>query len=276
LIIDTKSSMEYVEDLIDQTNFKIEDSVRDLANKGELTDAIYKLDDKILDFKEKVAKDLTQFQEINNSIQDITSTMKKFAKAEEVSERFEEIDLQFNNYLKIDVFTSQKEEVDQITTICKKNISNFTIDNAKMKKIIQRFDEVILDKASKHKVKVLEDKFEFFLQKVDFELFKQLQLESNEKLNSQLESADQRISSVYAELFNIFDVSIKEMTPKIKDDVLEHLRHRVVDQNEFNSMMNLKVDKKDFERLNKIKANKIEYGRQKQTLAIFGSQLQHL
>lgn len=145
-----------------------------------------------------------------------------------------------------------------------------------MKKIIERFDEVILDKASKHKLKILEDKLEHFLQKSDFETFKQSQLEANEKFDALFLSTDKRITSVYNELFDIFNLSIEEMTPKIKDDVLDHLKHRVVEQTEFKSMMNMKVNKRDFEKLNKIKANKIEFGRQKQTLAIFGSQLQHL
>lgn len=251
--------MEYVDSIAQAANDKIDFEVKDLARTSDLADAIYSIDDKIMEFKEKVADDLTQFQEINASIEDITSKMQKFALTKDMNVRFDEVESRFKGYLKMRDFENHKQSIEEITMICKKNIDNFNIDNVQMKTIVKRFDEVILDKASKHRVKLLEDKLAEFVLKIDFDEFRKSNTELLTKLESDFLMLCSKVDANYEDLYEVFHTTMREMAPEIKQDVLNTLNQRIVDQDEFKALMKLKVNKTDFEALNLSKASKVEY-----------------
>ncbi len=117
---------------------------------------MYSMDDKINEFKEKFENDLNQFQEINEMIDGITMKMQKYSISKDVDENFEKVNSRFKEYLKVDSFKSELNKLEEIIYNCRENVNNFNIDNVQMKKIVMRFDEIILDKASKHAVKQLE------------------------------------------------------------------------------------------------------------------------
>ena len=56
----------------------------------------------------------------------------------------------------------------------------------------------------------------------------------------------------------MFNVTIKEMVPDIKDQVLNILKKKIVEQEEFKILMRLKVNKSEFEVVNAQKASRFE------------------
>ena len=72
--------------------------------------------------------------------------MENFAKSHDIESRFERVEGRFKNYLLETTFkTHQKSTLDSVT-IWKERINTFDINNLQMKKIISRFDEVLLGK----------------------------------------------------------------------------------------------------------------------------------
>ena len=70
--------------------------------------------------------------------------MEKFAVTNDINERFNKVEERFSNYLKSEIFEKQKEKMEEGLKIWKDNINNFNIDNSRFKKIINRFDEILL------------------------------------------------------------------------------------------------------------------------------------
>ena len=199
-LINTKASIEYTDKAISESNYKVFEEIKDLAKRSELIESIYSMDDKINEFKEKFENDLNQFQEINEMIDGITMKMQKYSLSKDVDDHFEKINAKFKDYLKVDSFKTELDRLEEITYICKENVNNFNVDNIQMKKIVMRFDEIILDKASKHTVKLLESRMDDFATKSDLEQLKKIQKDEHFELKNDIEGVEEKIASNYAEL----------------------------------------------------------------------------
>ena len=192
--------MEYTDKTINEATYRVFEEIKDLAKRSELIESIYSMDDKINEFKEKFENELNQFTEINEMIDGITEKMQKYALTKEIDEKFESVHLKFNDYIKSDSYTSQIEKLKEITHVWRENVNNFNIDNVQMKRIVMRFDEVILDKASKHAVKLLEERMELFATKTDLDSLKQLQKNEHIEIKNDIEGLEVKIGANYMEL----------------------------------------------------------------------------
>ena len=63
----------------------------------------------------------------------------------------------FENYASFTEMNKFKQEVLPIATKCEKELAKYQLQNAQMKEMIRRFDELISDKVNKYTHKKLED-----------------------------------------------------------------------------------------------------------------------
>ena len=68
-----------------------------------------------------------------------------------------------------------------------------------------------LEKASKHKIKLLEEKFNYYLKSIDFEIFKKSQCDVHKKISSELKQIDANQNKKYNELFSLYNTAVKDL-----------------------------------------------------------------
>lgn len=143
-------------------------------------------------------------------------------------------------------------------------------------KIISHFDEVILDKASKHSLIILEDKLKYYAKVVDLEILSRNQKDQHKTIVGSIDVLDSKVSKMYDELYTLYDTTMREMSPKIRGQVIEILRKRIVYKDDYNFDMNFKVNRVEFDKVANAKADKRDVKMHWETLSVYGSQLQHL
>ena len=88
-LISTKADDAKTMEKFEEINKRIEEEViPPLATKIEVKEELKKLDDRIANFRKKVASELMEFNEVHHSIDAINSHMEKFADSSEIENRF--------------------------------------------------------------------------------------------------------------------------------------------------------------------------------------------
>ena len=67
----------------------------------------------------------------------------------------------------------------------------------------------IIEKASKHQIKIIEEKFNFYLKSTEFEDFKKNQIESFNKSNKSLKILETKVDTNHEELWDCFNDTVK-------------------------------------------------------------------
>ena len=204
----------------------------------------------------------------NKFIKDsIVKTQQKLAKKPWTKETLK-ISQSLENYSKKTEFRTLEEAVYPMISNTNKKIEQFTLKILEFEKIVQRYDEILLEKASKDDLKYIQTQLPLFTLLDDF-------TKSKDKTNSKLKQMDLDIESLTS-----FTKTLEEISSSLSTR-LEHIKKENREAANISSMLSglkeqisEKADKIDFHKLLDSMGNKEEVFRILEKLELFQKQIE--
>ena len=216
------------------------------------------------DFKGLVNRIETHNKFIKDSI---VKTQQKLAKKPWTKETLK-ISQSLENYSKKTEFRTLEEAVYPMISNTNKKIEQFTLKILEFEKIVQRYDEILLEKASKDDLKYIQTQLPLFTLLDDF-------TKSKDKTNSKLKQMDLDIESLTS-----FTKTLEEISSSLSTR-LEHIKKENREAANISSMLSglkeqisEKADKIDFHKLLDSMGNKEEVFRILEKLELFQKQIE--
>ncbi|CAI2362031.1 unnamed protein product [Moneuplotes crassus] len=164
----------------------------------------------------------------------------------------------FDNCCQYEHIERVKLRVEPLAETCSRRLERFTRDNQEMKNIINRFDEILLEKASKFSVDKLVEKIRDYATETSLEEMTnnvgQLKLDFEQKMEHLQESIDHKQSEIAQDL----ESKLEHGQNIIKKQVIEHLGETPLTIEEIRELLSTKADKADLGILDKTKTDKYE------------------
>lgn len=168
------------------------------------------------------------------------------------------------------------DEVKPILKQCQKDLDEYKIDNENGKRILQRFDEVILEKASKFNVDQLEEKLQTYCLKTEFIELQSKVNKSAEESKSYIQQVqdlcDSSVSTVYANMIQL----LKEMEVELRHKIQSFLELNTIKPDELHKLLKAKADISDINLLDASKVDKKDYVDVSFERKIRGKQFEHI
>ena len=142
--------------------------------------------------------------------------------------------------------------------------------------IIQRFDEVLWEKASKIWVNDVAKQFEDYISVEEFNIFQQMRNDTDKKFQAKLNNFDKKIEDLNTSTKQIIANSVIKISKEAKDQLINTLGGRPVEPEELRALLKLKADKDDMHTLDFTKANRADIETTTSVLDILHSQMNHI
>lgn len=119
-----------------------------------------------------------------------------------------------------DIYKETQEARDTLKSFSAENNEHRkSIDS--FKSAMERFDEILLDKASKLSLQRLEDSLNSFVSKDEYEAISiELEQKHTENLDK-IESLNIKIDKIHTDIKDVFQKSIKSLTREVKSQVMK-------------------------------------------------------
>lgn len=175
----TMASIKHVDkemmNVIEDFNHKMEH----LVTKKHLGETIHDNNEIISKVKTSMKTEHKQIEDIKNSIATLNEHLKKRIRYDEFQDESTKVWRKFDTFNEFIKFEHLQNHIDTISPLisdCKKCLDQYKTDNKDIKNIVGRFDEVLLEKASKFTVESIADKLKQFSTTRDLHELKQLML----------------------------------------------------------------------------------------------------
>ncbi|CAI2359596.1 unnamed protein product [Moneuplotes crassus] len=182
----------------------------------------------------------------------------------------------FNNYCDFNHFDNYKASIKPMLRACELRVDKYGVENEKCVKIIQRFDEVLCQKASKFNFGQLEKDMKNYLKAEEFnEKFLEVKKELRNfevermKFNSKIDEIGSSVKQMIAN-------SIIKISKEAKNQLIDALGGKPVEPGELISLLKLKANVEVVEDIQINKADKAQIESTTSVLEIFHSQITHL
>ena len=213
--------------------------------KNSLNKAVRKMNDEV--------KPIKQFE---SRIKEFSNQLNRYCTITDINERIKAIWKNFDRCCSYDHIIEFKGEVYPRIRQCENLVSDFKIDVLKSQKIMRRFDEVLLEKASKFSINEIYKRFEDYVKIIDFEEFQSGIKHKDYLKQKEFDGLTEKVEENHDYIMGNLEGSISMMVSQVEAKVLKNIKSRSIDQETLNSAMALKADKTTTEKLNENKADK--------------------
>ncbi|CAI2358779.1 unnamed protein product [Moneuplotes crassus] len=184
LEIDERAKINFVKNQVDSLSNEFKEVISDFATHQSVASAISIIEAKIKKVKRDFKRELECLYVINERIEKLKEEAKLFikkgpfeAKVAYLDEKLKDLD----SCCKFEHLEAHMNRVEPMIQQCRKGLDDYKDDNQKQKEILSRFDEVLLQKASKFSVEQIETKLRDYSLKADFtNLLDQINIKTNE------------------------------------------------------------------------------------------------
>ncbi|CAI2387474.1 unnamed protein product [Moneuplotes crassus] len=185
--LEERAKVDYVKNQVESLSNELKEVISDLATRDSVSQTITIIESKIKKVKRDLKNELDRLYEFNERIEQIKENSKSFiqkgqfdARTKMINNRLKKID----DCCKFQDLQDHANQIEPLVTQCRRSLEEYRADNKRQKDIIARFDEVLLEKASKFSVEQLEIKLEDYSLKTDLsDLMNQLNIKTNENKN---------------------------------------------------------------------------------------------
>lgn len=118
---------------------------------------------------------------------------------------------------------------------CESLIGDFKLEMLNNKKIIQRFDEVLLEKASKFSIDIIYQKLQEFVKMDDFKTFKQTLASKEGDRDQEMSDLQDLVEQNYKEIKHSLSGSLSKIAIDVENRILENVKDKCIDRDELNS-----------------------------------------
>mmetsp|Transcript_7921 Transcript_7921/g.7001 ORF Transcript_7921/g.7001 Transcript_7921/m.7001 type:complete len:421 (+) Transcript_7921:205-1467(+) len=182
----------------------------------------------------------------------------------------------FNQYCKYNDLENHMKEVKPLVNQCAESLEKYQKDNEEAKQIICRFDEVLLEKASKFTVDDIERQLKELAQLTQMSELKNYINYKTTDTNMKLNILEEKIQLNQKKVSEMIDFSTQSIQEDLKERIKEFLQARTISPEEVISLLSNKVDKCEILDLDRIKANRTEITNGDEKHKTTKRQLQHL
>lgn len=155
-------------------------------------------------------------------------------------------------------------------------VAEYGLENKKCVQIIQRFDEVLCQKASKISLEELETKLDEYLTIEEFNSFQGFKTKLDEEFKTNIQKINSRFDEFTSSTRQLLASAILKITKEAKDQVIQSLGGKPVEPQELHALLKLKANKEDFKKLGVFKADKAELETANYVIEILHNQINHL
>lgn len=182
----------------------------------------------------------------------------------------------FDKYSTLANLEGLKNYLSPFVNDCVEKVAIFKKDNKKCIDIIQRFDEVLTQKASKISVENIEKKLEEYTTINIFNQFKEDKKEIEREHEQDMQLLDIKIDELRDETKQEFATTVETIAKASKNQLIKDLGGKPVEPAELRSLLKLKADKTELGVLDTHKASKFELEASNQTMKVVHTQLTHM
>jgi hypothetical protein len=209
---------------------------------------------------------------IQSKVGDLNKKLEKCSLKEEVSVDISQIWKNFKQFSKHEDFKHHKDTMTPLVEQCQKNVDVFREEVMATRKIISRFDEVLLEKASKFSVEQhRQECIKEFMQINQFNEFKKDTEKIRKEIRNEIDILKHVIDNEHDALFEKLQASMDRYAK-----ILNASYGKPVDANELKLLLALKADKVETSQMINVKADQTEIHTNNQNLSILHNQIQQL
>ncbi|CAI2360750.1 unnamed protein product [Moneuplotes crassus] len=230
------------------------------------------IDQQIYEIRKKQGARDTTIDNIIVKFGDMSKRMENFSLKEDVKLDIQQLWNHFDHFPKISKLAKYKDEITPIVDKCKEDVEYLSKEVDKSKKIISRFDEVMLEKASKFSVDQLRKECTQTYAKLrEFNEFKIITADDEREIKNEI-----------AEIKSILEESHDKLFIKLSDSmdryakILNASYGKPVNASELHMHLNCKADKSETEGQFDVKADKKELNLTDQNITALHEQLNQL
>lgn len=195
---------------------------------------------------------------------------------EDLDDRLRAVWKNFDNYCTFGNFDFFKKEMKPLFDDWYNRVDSFDKDNKKWVLIIQRFDEILWEKASKIHLEEVQNRFANYLTMKEFNEFLKTKTILEKERTDKLADLNSRVDEIIAYTKQLLATSIVKITQDAKNQVLDSLGGKPVEPKELHALLKLKANVDEFELVNKSKASKGDIEVTTSIIEILHSQINHI
>lgn len=259
-----KSRLEIVHSNIDKKIERVVDQNRSFITKNVIEDYVESNNQSIESLNQEIQKIHNQAKSVSKLKQTLDNISKKLtckidqsAHSADITEIWKKF-ATFNQFIEYSHLQDHIDKVEPLVKKCKQELIQFREDNQEAKLILQRFDEVLSEKASKFSLQeVSAQSATFWLKSEINDLRNHINFRIREtelyvdRVNGEVQTVQEDTQSVVAQAVDALQMDLKS---KIK----LFLETRSIDPRELNQMLFAKADKCDILNLENKKADRSE------------------
>lgn len=252
------ASISSLEESISSLNNDITERLSLMASKEDLEHDVKRMDFKLQRADKKLREDIKELRQLEGKIKEFALKLNGYVQAGDMNEKIKQVYKEFDKWWSYDHILKFKQEMEPRMLQSESLVADFNIEIIKIKKIVRRFDEVLLEKASKFSIDKIYEKFQNYLQDQDFSEFRENCKKFERRWDAELERIQKVVNENYEELNNTLGHAISDIAIDVERKILLNIKSKCIDREELQSNMCLKADREDIERLSNIKADKTE------------------
>ncbi|CAI2365157.1 unnamed protein product [Moneuplotes crassus] len=262
--IETLASKSFVTEGLDRLNLKCKTREKDFVKFHLFSQNMSEMDSKLEKQGHDVKFNKIEISKIHDELKEIHKSLKKKLEQHNLASESTRIWNKIRTLCDQDDVDELKKKVIPFLSQFKKQMGAYEKQQTQNKDIIMRFDEVLLEKAPKHRIDELENKLQKYCTKLDHFTNHQVLKEEIEKVSKRIDQLEEQALKDTEERTKTFTSILN----KLRKEVTECYGGQPIDARVFESQMKLKANVEEVYEIREKMVNDQDY-------QVFVDQLKH-
>ncbi|CAI2387617.1 unnamed protein product [Moneuplotes crassus] len=252
----TKATIEGSRADLDQLKSDIACVIQKLATKEDLKYEIQVQNAKLKAYIKSQEKN-RNFKELKEKVLYFHQKLANYPTITDMNKKVKEVWKHFDKFCSYDHIINFRAEMEPRINTCETCVQEFGEELSKNKEILQRFDEVLLEKAPKFAIQEIYSQLEQYttLSKLGQAVERVEDVIRNKELDLKLKI--QELQDVTEKIQTNFSTNIGKIAISVENRVIHQIKRSFIDREELNSCLKLKAQKEDLKNLEATKSDKI-------------------
>ena len=250
---------DFVTNRIEQSEFKLNNKLFDFLKKDDFKSGINSLKLTMDSLNSSIICNKTEIDEINDKIKLVNVALAKKLETHHLTGATVKIWNKVKTLASTKDFEDMKEYVMPTIDFMKLRIASFAEDINRNQEIIRRFDEIILQKASKFSLDEIDKKFDSYFKISEHNKYEKNLQRLIEDINTRINEFDNKLKYFRETSFDDLNNQMNAVLYKLRKEIIDSYGGHPVDAREVDAKLSLKADYKELDSLRDIIVEKFEY-----------------
>ncbi|CAI2361494.1 unnamed protein product [Moneuplotes crassus] len=257
-ITDNKIDTKTAQDKFKNLEFQFSQKLIAYAKNQYLDEQLTTLREEMKEVLDKVLLASDDLKTMKSFSEMFSTKLKVKIEYSDLKEGLDSIKSQFGNFCSYEHIKNMNAKIDPFMKQVDTLLTTYTDDNKKAKEMIRRFDEVLLEKASKFNLEELKIELKKYIHSKSFQEFLSQLSSDQAKAHKEIEQLNQKVENIEKGYSKKIDQKMECSLKDVKKKVFETIGGKPITANELDNLLKLKADKKDADFLWKSKASRQE------------------